>query len=208
MAAGPSGRLPLIIDEDPSTPLIEGPCDEREGISGTDTVVGDGLIGAVTNGHYAGLQSAVCIPNFLQQLAEYGFDVPFSFLVAIGFYFGVVNPILEEWFWRVFLYRELGQRHPKRLALKAKLAAIPPKMVSIQINNNKYEEPANQTILQVAHKHGVRIPHNCRAGICWACEANVNGKPTQTCYTPIQDGMYVVEKAREMMHWRQHTGDE
>ncbi|KAF4679906.1 hypothetical protein FOZ60_014367 [Perkinsus olseni] len=99
-------------------------------------------------------------------------------------------------------------KHPKRLALKAKLAATPPKMVSIQINNNKYEEPANQTILQVAHKHGVRIPHNCRAGICWACEANVNGKPTQTCYTPIEDGMYVVEKAREMMHWRQHTGDE
>ncbi|KAF4732059.1 hypothetical protein FOZ62_021279, partial [Perkinsus olseni] len=26
------------------------------------------------------------------------------------FYFGIVNPVLEEFFWRVFLYRELGQR--------------------------------------------------------------------------------------------------
>ncbi|KAF4688510.1 hypothetical protein FOZ63_030658, partial [Perkinsus olseni] len=52
----------------------------------------------------------VCIPSCLKELTFYGFDLPMPALLALGFYFGIVNPVLEEFFWRVFLYRELGQR--------------------------------------------------------------------------------------------------
>ncbi|EEQ97923.1 hypothetical protein Pmar_PMAR025547 [Perkinsus marinus ATCC 50983] len=30
-------------------------------------------------------------------------------LIVLGIYFALVNPLLEEFFWRVFLHRELGQ---------------------------------------------------------------------------------------------------
>ncbi|PFH36009.1 hypothetical protein BESB_056600 [Besnoitia besnoiti] len=37
-----------------------------------------------------------------------GLDLPFPLLAIGAFYFFVVNPVVEEWFWRVFLYREFG----------------------------------------------------------------------------------------------------
>lgn len=37
-----------------------------------------------------------------------GLDLPFVSLLAVGCYFCLCNPIIEEWFWRVFLYREFG----------------------------------------------------------------------------------------------------
>ncbi|KEP63419.1 UNVERIFIED_CONTAM: hypothetical protein HHA_206630 [Hammondia hammondi] len=37
-----------------------------------------------------------------------GLDIPFPLLLVGGVYFFVVNPVVEEWFWRVFLYREFG----------------------------------------------------------------------------------------------------
>lgn len=99
-------------------------------------------------------------------------------------------------------------KHPKRLWMQSKLAATKPDLVSIQINNKVYQEPANQTVLQVARKHGVRIPFNCRAGICGACEATIDGSIQKCCYTPIKDKMHVVERAAEMSNWRQNMSDE
>ena len=104
---------------------------------------------------------------------------------------------------RMFLLKQ-----PKRAFLKWKLDSIKPNMVSIQINNKVYQEPANQTVLQVARKHGYKIPFNCRAGICGACEANINGKIEKSCYTLIEDKMHVVQRQAEMSNWRQNMSDE
>lgn len=104
---------------------------------------------------------------------------------------------------RMFLLKQ-----PKRALLKLKLGSIKPDLVSIQINNNVYKEPANQTVLQVARKHGVKIPFNCRAGICGACEAIIDGKIEKSCYTPIKDRMHVIQRQAEMSNWRQNMSDE
>lgn len=104
--------------------------------------------------------------------------------------------------------RLLLLKQPKRMWMQWKLGNTKPDPVSIQINNKVFEEPANQTVLQVARKHGVRIPFNCRAGICGACEAIIDGRIQKSCYTPIKDKMHVVERAAEMSNWRQNMSDE
>ena len=99
-------------------------------------------------------------------------------------------------------------KQPKRAFMQWKLSNTKPDVVSIQINNKVYKEPANQTVLQVARKHGYNIPFNCRAGICGACDAIIDGKVTKSCYTPIQDKMHVVQRQAEMSNWRQNMSDE
>ena len=97
---------------------------------------------------------------------------------------------------------------PKRVWLDLKQRLAPSDPVSVQINSKVFNAAGNETVLQVARKNGVRIPYNCRAGICWSCECTINGKPERACYTLVKDKMYVVEKAAEMSHWRQNMGDE
>mmetsp|Transcript_107389 Transcript_107389/g.346582 ORF Transcript_107389/g.346582 Transcript_107389/m.346582 type:complete len:116 (+) Transcript_107389:87-434(+) len=100
-------------------------------------------------------------------------------------------------------------KYPKRAAMQAQLKKIPLRQVKVQINNTVKMVSSQQTVLEAAHKlFGEKIPHNCRAGICGACEAKWNGKTIKTCYTPVQDGMRIVTLDREMMHWRQGTADE
>lgn len=89
-----------------------------------------------------------------------------------------------------------------------KLANTKPDLVSVQIDNKVYQEAANQTVLHVARKHGLKIPFNCRAGICGSCEAIIDGKVEKSCYTPLRDKMHVVKKSSEMSNWRQNMGDE
>eukprot|EP00747_Dinoflagellata_sp_TGD_P208678 gnl/TRDRNA2_/TRDRNA2_82131_c0_seq1.p1 gnl/TRDRNA2_/TRDRNA2_82131_c0~~gnl/TRDRNA2_/TRDRNA2_82131_c0_seq1.p1 ORF type:complete len:394 (-),score=44.64 gnl/TRDRNA2_/TRDRNA2_82131_c0_seq1:40-1221(-) len=49
-----------------------------------------------------------CIRSFEKPLVEYGFEPhSMSFRVMAASYFTFVNPIFEEFFWRVFLHREL-----------------------------------------------------------------------------------------------------
>jgi len=104
--------------------------------------------------------------------------------------------------------RLLLLKWPKRAWLSFKQTMTSPVPVNVQINNKKLTVPSNETVLQVARHNGVRIPYNCKAGICWSCECIINGKPGRACYTFVKDGMYVVEKASEMSHWRQNLGDE
>lgn len=104
--------------------------------------------------------------------------------------------------------RMLLLKQPKRLLLQQRLSRINPDMVSIQINNRIYQEEANQTVLQVARKRGYKIPFNCQAGICGACEAIIDGKIEKSCYTVIRDKMHVVQKQAEMSNWRQNMSDE
>ena len=104
--------------------------------------------------------------------------------------------------------RLLLLKWPKRawLNMTQSLASSAP--VCLQINSKTYSAAGNETVLQVARKNGVRIPFNCKAGICWSCECIIDGKPGRACYTIVKDKMYVVEKAGEMSHWRQNLGDE
>mmetsp|Transcript_24531 Transcript_24531/g.69964 ORF Transcript_24531/g.69964 Transcript_24531/m.69964 type:complete len:116 (+) Transcript_24531:87-434(+) len=100
-------------------------------------------------------------------------------------------------------------KYPKRAAMQAQLNRIPPRQVKVQINNLTKMVHSQQTILDAAHNHfDEKIPFNCRAGICGACEAKWNGQRVKTCYTPVQDGMRIITLDKEMEHFRQGTADE
>lgn len=58
--------------------------------------------------------------------------------------------------------------------MKQKLAKITPKEVKLQVNNDTKMVLNNQTILESCYKNfKKKVPFNCRAGICGACEAKV-----------------------------------
>mmetsp|Transcript_1497 Transcript_1497/g.3190 ORF Transcript_1497/g.3190 Transcript_1497/m.3190 type:complete len:116 (-) Transcript_1497:213-560(-) len=100
-------------------------------------------------------------------------------------------------------------KYPKRAAMQAQLKQIPPRQVKVQINNQTKMVHSQQTVLEAAHNiFGERIPFNCRAGICGACEAKLGNERIRTCYTPVKDGMRIVTLDKEMEHWRQGTADE
>lgn len=100
-------------------------------------------------------------------------------------------------------------KHPKRAAMRAKLAKMSPDPVKVQVNNKTMMVPGNKTLLQVCHENfGEKVPYNCQAGICGACEAKINGKLTKLCYTPVYNGARIVTLNHEMMMWRQGTADE
>jgi len=51
----------------------------------------------------------LCIKNFRDPLEEWGFaDHSMLFRLVAALYFTFWNPVIEEFFWRVFLHRELG----------------------------------------------------------------------------------------------------
>uniref|UniRef100_A0A6U9L3Y5 2Fe-2S ferredoxin-type domain-containing protein n=1 Tax=Oxyrrhis marina TaxID=2969 RepID=A0A6U9L3Y5_OXYMA len=99
-------------------------------------------------------------------------------------------------------------KYPKRAALQAQLQKVQPAQVRVQINNTVYTVDSRQTVLDVARKNKLKIPFNCRAGICGACEAKIDGEYAKTCYTIVKDGMHVVEKSAELQNWRQNCSDE
>ena len=97
---------------------------------------------------------------------------------------------------------------PKRLWLDCVQRLTPSAPVQLQLNNKIVQVPGNATVLQAARSHGLKIPYNCRAGICGACEATIDGETKKSCYTLVKHNMYVVEKSAGMSHWRQNMSDE
>lgn len=100
-------------------------------------------------------------------------------------------------------------KYPKRAAMQAQLKKIPLRQVKVQINNDTKMVSSQQTVLESSIKDfEIRIPYNCRAGICGACEALHQGQRIKTCYTPVKDGMRIVTLDHEMNMLRQGTADE
>mmetsp|Transcript_89651 Transcript_89651/g.231360 ORF Transcript_89651/g.231360 Transcript_89651/m.231360 type:complete len:121 (+) Transcript_89651:77-439(+) len=105
-------------------------------------------------------------------------------------------------------------KYPKRAAMQAQLKRLPPKQIKVQINNKTMMVSNQQTVLEAAYNNfDCKIPYNCRAGICGACEAKAygstfTGERIKTCYTPVKDGMRIVTLDQEMEQFRQGTADE
>ncbi|CAD7938721.1 unnamed protein product [Amoebophrya sp. A25] len=106
-------------------------------------------------------------------------------------------------------------KHPYRKLMQWQLSRVKPEMVTVQVNNDVKRVHSQQTLLQSCHKDfKKKVPFNCRAGICGACEAQVAygplGKFSQEklCYTPVKDGVRVLTLDQAMMNFRQGTADE
>jgi NADH-quinone oxidoreductase subunit G len=85
--------------------------------------------------------------------------------------------------------------------------------VTLKINGVEYTVPANWSLIQACHNHGITVPHYCYhedlsvAGNCRMCLVQIAGmpKPVIACGTPVNEGMEVdtlspaVEREREAM---------
>lgn len=97
-------------------------------------------------------------------------------------------------------------------------------MLSLHINNVRYEVPAGSSILDAAVRAGIHIPTLCyleghRAqGACRVCAVEVEGQRTlqPACATPVHDGMRVMTHSPRVRRARktvvelllsEHTGD-
>jgi len=79
-----------------------------------------------------------------------------------------------------------------------------PKKIKILINNHEYLANIGETILDVALRESIDIPHLCKhpdlsvQAICRTCVVEVEGKGLITaCSTPIFEGMKIKTKSRD-----------
>lgn len=88
-------------------------------------------------------------------------------------------------------------------------------LVNVKINNNVYQEDSSLTILQVARKHGIRIPTLCyltreesclehKPASCRVCVVEVKGRRNlvPACATQIAEGMEVVTNSKRVVDSR------
>ena len=72
-------------------------------------------------------------------------------------------------------------------------------MIAIKINNKELKANKGETILEVARKNGINIPHFCwnerlvKLGACRICVVEVKGKQKlfALCTTPVEEGMEI-----------------
>ncbi|CAD7926957.1 unnamed protein product [Amoebophrya sp. A120] len=106
-------------------------------------------------------------------------------------------------------------KHPYRKYMQWQLSRVAPELVMVQVNNDVKKVHSQQTLLTSCHKDfKKKVPFNCRAGICGACEANVAYGPRdrfqvqRLCWTPVKEGARVLTLDQAMMNFRQGTADE
>ena len=94
--------------------------------------------------------------------------------------------------------------------MKQQLSKIDPKKKTrLQVNNQTLEVSANQTALQlILRDFREKVSFNCRAGVCGACIAIIDGKYQKTCWTKVDDCSRIVTVNYKMMSIRQFSADE
>ena len=73
------------------------------------------------------------------------------------------------------------------------------KKVSVYLNGELVQAKENETVIDVARRNGIDIPHFCwnrrleRIGACRICVVEVEGTPelVASCSTPVRDGMKI-----------------
>ncbi|MCK4802958.1 MAG: (2Fe-2S)-binding protein [Spirochaetes bacterium] len=81
--------------------------------------------------------------------------------------------------------------------------------ITISIDGIEVEAKPGQSIIQAADDAGIYIPRLCyredleQAGHCRVCTVNVNGKPTNACNMPVQNGMVIENDTPELTRMRQ-----
>ena len=85
--------------------------------------------------------------------------------------------------------------------------------INITINDEKIEAQEGQTILEIAHEHGIHIPTLCYhkdlhpSGNCRMCVVEVKGGRflQAACVTPVWEGMEVETQSEKARHDRKMT---
>jgi len=82
--------------------------------------------------------------------------------------------------------------------------------VTIYIDDEEVEAKIGQTILEAADQAGIYIPRLCYTeglvpgGHCRVCTIKVNGKPTNACTFPVQEGLVIENNIDELNAMRRH----
>jgi len=80
--------------------------------------------------------------------------------------------------------------------------------IKIIIDGREIEANQGQTVLEAADEAGIYIPRLCHhpdlvpAGHCRVCTVEVNGKPTNACNMPAEDGMVIKNDTPELKSMR------
>jgi [NiFe] hydrogenase diaphorase moiety small subunit len=83
-------------------------------------------------------------------------------------------------------------------------------MIIINIDGIEVQAKQGDTILKAADAAGIYIPRLCYhkdlipAGHCRVCTVTVNGKPTNACNMPAQNGMTIDNNTPELTAMRRH----
>eukprot|EP00918_Siedleckia_nematoides_P015185 GHVU01032876.1.p1 GENE.GHVU01032876.1~~GHVU01032876.1.p1 ORF type:complete len:383 (-),score=29.32 GHVU01032876.1:268-1416(-) len=80
-------------------------------------------------------------PQIRDHAIREGMDLPLSKLICFGVYFCIINPIIEELFWRLFVYKEFGSAWVSLVGSKHQ----PPPDGSVSLQ--RYPLPSRSTVL-------------------------------------------------------------
>ncbi|MBN2324556.1 MAG: (2Fe-2S)-binding protein [Spirochaetes bacterium] len=83
--------------------------------------------------------------------------------------------------------------------------------ITIYVDDVEVTTEAGKTIMEACDAVGIYIPRLCYhkdlvpAGHCRVCTVKVNGKPTNACTFPVQEGLVVENDTDELKEFRRHV---
>ena len=104
-------------------------------VSGAGIVVASYIVGSCRTAQWG-----LCVGKVNENIAEYGFrDAPLALVIICALYFPIINPIIEELYWRVFMDREYtlgeesiqGQQKPEEVATLVEASSLSPKLATV-----------------------------------------------------------------------------
>ena len=82
--------------------------------------------------------------------------------------------------------------------------------ITIYVDDVEVAAKPGTTIMEACDEAGIYIPRLCYhkdlipAGHCRVCTVKVNGKPTNACTFPVQEGLVVENNTEELLEYRRH----